>query len=209
MPYSDNMKENLPLKSNIYNNIRSVALKVVLLALPMSLYGQEIDFGSYVSSSVVVLAERDLDFGLLLRPGSSNVTLGSGFEGVVSMEGIRYLDAFVTISPYPVSFLYLNGDDSCVASTCRVAFDMITAYTNSGQAFDVTSGAVVFSGATVRFPFRTRPGGPPRPPPVPPHAGYTPPTDTAYLYIYGTATASIDANAGSYSNIITISVTYD
>lgn len=206
---SVNTKENLPLKSSISNSIRILILTLGVLVQPWMLYAQEIDFGSYVSSSATVIGERNLDFGDILRPGSSTVTLGSGLEGVVSLEGIRFLDAFVTISPHPVNYLYLNGDDSCVASTCRIELSMSTAYTNAGQAMDVTSGAVTFTGANVRFPFRARAGGPPRPPPVPPHAGYTPPTDVAYLYIYGTVTAASNSNAGSYSNVITISVAYD
>ena len=203
------MKENSPLKSIIYNSIRFGLIVFAVILQPWNSHAQEIDFGSYVSSGAIVIAERDLDFGSILRPGSSSVSLGSGLEGVVSLEGIRFLDAFVTISPYPVNYLFLDGDDSCVSSTCRIQFDMLTAFTNSGQLLDVTSGATVFNSATVRFPFRARAGGPPRPPPVPPHAGYTPPTDTAYLYIYGEVTASANANAGSYSNIITVTVAYD
>jgi hypothetical protein len=182
---------------------------MVALMQPMASYAQEIDFGSYVSSTPIVTAERNLDFGSILRPGSSSVALGSGLEGVVSLEGIRFLDAFVTISPFPINYLFLDGDDSCLSNTCRIQFDMLTAFTNNGQLLDVTSGATVFNSATVRFPFRARGGGPPRPPPVPPHAGYTPPTDIAYLYIYGEVTASANANAGSYSNVITVTVAYD
>lgn len=209
MQFLGNMEENSPLKSIIYNSIRFGLVLLVVLTQPRNSRAQEIDFGSYVSSTVTVISERNLEFGEIIRPGSSNIALGSGLEGVVSIEGIRFLDAFVTISPYPVNYLFLDGDDGCVTASCRIDFNMFTAYTNNGELLDVTSGATTFTGSTVRFPFRARTGGPPRPPPVPPHAGYTPPTDTAYLYVYGEVTASVSANAGSYSNIVTITVTYD
>ncbi len=189
-----------------------VCFGLVILAVlvqPRDSYAQvEIDFGSYVSSTPLVTAVQDLNFGSIFKPGSASITLGSGLEGVVSMEGIQFLDAFVTISPYPV-ILYLNGNTGCAQTSCQMTFNMFTAYTNAGQLSGVTSGAVVFTGSTVRFPFRARAGGPPRPPPVPPHAGYTPPTETAYLYIYGDVSATIDNQAGSYSNVITITVAYD
>lgn len=197
------------MKSIIFNSIRFGWVVIVVIMQPWNCYAQEIDFGSYVSSTAIVTTERNLDFGTIIKPGSSNVTLGSGLEGVVSMEGIRFLDAFVTISPYPVNYLYLDGNTGCVIDSCRMTFNMSTSYTNAGQILDNTSGAVSFTGSTVRFPFRARAGGPPRPPPVPPHAGYTPPTDVAFLYIYGDVSATIDNQAGNYSNTITISVAYD
>lgn len=197
------------MKSIIYNSIRFGLVLLVVLTQPRNSLAQEIDFGSYVSSAPIVTTERDLDFGLILKPGSSSIALGSGMEGVVSMEGISFLDAFVTISPYPVNYLYLDGNTGCVLDSCRMTFNMSTSYTNAGQLLDVTSGAINFTGSTARFPFRARAGGPPRPPPVPPHAGYTPPTDVAYLYIYGDVSATIDNQAGNYSNIITITVAYD
>lgn len=203
------MKENSPLRSIIYDSIRFGLVALAVLLQPWNSYAQEIDFGSYATSLVTANSERSLDFGVIIRPGSSNVTLGSGQEGVVSLEGVRFLDAFVTISPYPVNYLYLDGNTGCVLDSCRITYNMLTAYTNAGQLLDITSGAIVFSGSTVRFPFRARPSGPPRPPPVPPHAGYTPPTDVAYLYIYGDVTATIDNQAGNYSNTITITVAYD
>jgi hypothetical protein len=203
--------ENLPLKSNISSRLVYVLWLVIALVAVHSSYAQDIDFGSYLSSSVTVtvIAERDLEFGDIIKPGSESITLGSGLEAVVSLEGIRYMDAFVTISPHPVEYLYLDGDTGCVISSCRMAFNMSTAYTNAGQAMDITSGSVTFTGSTVRFPFLARGSGPPGPPPVPPHAGYTPPTSVAYLYIYGDVSATVDNQSGSYFNIITISVAYD
>jgi hypothetical protein len=206
---SVNTMENLPLKSNIFSRLVYVLCLVIALVVVRTGYAQDIDFGSFLSSSVNVMAERDLEFGNIIKPGSESISLGSGLEAVVSLEGIRYMDAFVTISPHPVEYLYLDGITSCASSTCRMAFDMSTAYTNAGQAMDITSGSVTFTGSTVRFPFRARGSGPPGPPPVPPHAGYTPPTSVAYLYLYGTVTATVDNQSGSYSNIITISVAYD
>lgn len=197
------------MKSIIYNSIRFGLLVIAVLIQPWNSHAQEIDFGSYVSTSAIVTNERNLSFGPIFKPSTASIALGSGLEGVISMEGIRYLDAFVTISPYPVNYLYLDGNTGCVSDTCRMPFSMSTAYTNSGQLLDVTSGAVIFSGSTVRFPFRARAGGPPRPPPVPPYSGYTPPTDIAYLYIFGDVSASIDNQSGDYSNTITITVAYD
>jgi hypothetical protein len=204
------MKGNSQLKLNTFKFIGRVTLFLGILSHAHSnLHAQNIDFGEYESSSVTVSGERDLVFGDLFKGDIVNVALGSGLEGVISLTGIRYMDAFVDISPYPINFLYLEGDDSCATVNCRMVASLSTSYTNSGQLIDNIVGAVSFSGSTARFPIRTRPAGPPRTPPVPPHAGYTPPTSTAYIYFYGSATSDSGNAAGSYWTTINVTVTYN
>ena len=186
-----------------------VAMIIIMIILNNDATAQVIDFGSYESSSATVIAERNLEFGTILKTMGENITLGSGLEGVISIEGVRYLDVFIDITPYPVSYLYLDGNTGCVTNDCRIPFTMTTSYTNAGQLMDNITGAVSFASGTVRFPVLARGGGPPRPPPVPTHSGYTPPLDTAHIYVYGSITTSLSTQAGEYSNIITISVTYD
>jgi hypothetical protein len=207
-----NMKENFLLKLNTYNMFigRLAVLFIGLICVAtINLYAQNIDFGQYEGSSVTVSGERDLTFGDLFKGEVLNIALGSGLEGVISLNGIRYMDAFVEISPFPLDYLYLDGDDGCVSVTCRMALSVSTSYTNSGQLLDNVTGAIGFTGATARFPIRNRPPGPPRPPPVPPHAGYTPPTSTSYIYFYGSITSDSGNAAGSYWTTITVTVTYN
>lgn len=199
------------MKLNISDIITlPVCLAIILLVFqPDKLYGQEIDFGQYQTSSVTVIGERNLEFGELFKGDVESITLGSGLEGVVSLMGISYLDAFVDLSPYPFSYLYLNGDDSCITASCRMDLSLTTAYANSGQLIDNTTGAVVFSGGTVRFPIRLRSTLPPGPPPTPTHTGYTPPTATAHIYFYGSVTSNMSNAAGNYWRNITVTVTYN
>lgn len=205
-----NMKGSSLLKLNTFKFIGQFILLLGFLSFAYTnLHAQNIDFGQYESSSVTVTGERNLAFGELFKGDILNISLGSGLEGVISLTGIRYMDAFVDISPYPINYLFLNGDDSCVTVTCRMALTVSTSYTNSGQLIDNIIGAVGFSSATARFPIRTRPAGPPRTPPVPPHAGYTPPTSTAYIYFYGSVTSDLGNAAGNYWTTITVTVTYN
>ncbi|HAC16275.1 MAG TPA: hypothetical protein DCE78_10095 [Bacteroidetes bacterium] len=198
------------MKLNISDIVlNAIALVIGLFIIPISLSAQVIDFGSYESSSAVVTPERNLEFGLILKDDSESINLGSGLEGVISIVGIRYLDIIVDFSPFPVNYLYLDGNISCVTDDCRIPFSMSVVYTNAGQILDNVSGAITISGASERFPVLARGGGPPRPPPVPVHSGYTPPTETAYLYFYGSITTSTSNSSGNYWNDITVTVTYD
>lgn len=189
--------------------LRFVVFVSTLHYAGLILYAQDIDFGQYEGSSLTVTGERNLAFGALIKGDVLNISLGSGIEGVISLTGIRYMDAFIDISPYPIEYIYLDGDDSCVSVTCRMSLNLTTSFTNSGQLIDNVSGATLFTGATARFPIRTRPSGPPQPPPIPPHAGYTPPTATAFIYFYGSLTSDLGNAAGIYWTAITVTVSYN
>ena len=204
------MKENLGLKLNISDFMRRLTILLILLIVfNNNVIAQVIDFGSYESSSAIVTNERNLEFGQVLKSSTESISLGSGLEGVISIQGIRYLDILVDISPYPANYLYLNGNIGCVTDDCRVPFSLSMVYTNAGQNLNDISGAISLSSASARFPILARGSGPPRPPPVPVHAGYTAPTETAHIYFYGSITPNIANDSGFYSNLITVTVTYD
>ena len=63
--------------------------------------------------------------------------------------------------------------------------------------------------SSITFPMLKRASGLPAPPPIPNHTGYTAPTTTAYLFIYGTlGPVPANAAAGNYLGDINITVEY-
>ncbi|GAB5408496.1 MAG: hypothetical protein BalsKO_08610 [Balneolaceae bacterium] len=177
--------------------------------------GQEINFGGYYNYSVTVTPETGgiLDFGTILTDeGIVNIDITDPSVAVYSIEGVKYLDAFVTISS--PGFLYLDGNSGCPDSTCRIPFEVKAAYANRGvnnalQSVELTGSVNNIFG---RFPIRYRGAAPPGPPPTPVYEGYLPNAainlDTAYLYIYG----QIDVAShivGTYSSNVTIAIDYE
>jgi hypothetical protein len=209
----DNTKEKSHLRSNTSNFFWLFLVISGILSQWVSVtmvYSQDINFGSFYSTFTPELwTERALDFGNVIAGEDETIDINSMSKGVVSITGIRFLDVIVDITPFPVSQLYLDGDDTCNSSNCQLPLTLSIAYTNQGQAMDDVSGAVVFTGGTARFPIRARTSMPPGPPPTPNIVGQTPAQGTAYLYFYGMITSTNSNLTGSYSRIITVSVTYN
>lgn len=184
----------------------------MIFAVP-SLQAQQIHFGTYSDYGIQIteVSSGDLDFGNVLRnEGIKNIDLADA--KVFAITGVKYLDAIVDIS-IPTSqpqYLTLNGTTTSNVSE-EIPFTLKAAYANLGQQ---NYGQARFininpdNSATVRFRIHGRGDQPPGPPPTPPHKGYTPPEDTAYLYIYGSINVG-NVNAGTYTTTINISVTYD
>lgn len=170
-------------------------------------FAQEVDFGSFDTYSLNVFSmagQDELDFGTAFAgEGLIEVTLGAPEMAVVAIEGVETLDVFVTIDALP--YLSLTPDNP----SSRLDFTVNAAFANRGAANSHHSYAREFIGGYVRFPMLRRTDGPPGPPPTPPNENYTPPMETAYLFIYGSINAQQGLNAGQYTGVIEISVTYD
>jgi hypothetical protein len=168
---------------------------------------QEINFGSYFTSSAELFVERNLSFGTIVSGDSKEVLIGSGDEAALSIEAIRFLDIFVTITA--PAFVYLDGNDTCVTSDCRSQIIYSFAFNNTNTFLDNMSGNTSFGTSTVRLPMSRRGSGPPAPPPTPEIALVSLPLSTVYLYIGGEITTTGSETAGSFSNSVNIEIIYN
>ena len=213
---------NLPLKLNIWKAdmghmhirihfmISAICLLLMLLVRPAS--GQ-INFGDYVYDNdgnvlsgyeIELFVDQPLDFGFLFSnqtdPVSVDLTDDSQI-GILEITAVRYMDVFVDVIPPDDLESFESGD--------RIPVNISYAYANRG----VHSGpgsAITVPGMNVRFPiFQRASGQPPAPPPTPPHSGYTPPRETAFLYFFGTIFPDGGLNVGEYTGEIIITISYD
>ena len=184
---------------------------VFVLLLWGSARSQEINFGQfYDSSTLSTQVLQNLNFLTLITGDTKDIDLGSNDEGLIEISGLPFLDLMITVPP--VNFLFLNGDETCVSSSCRIAITLNYSYTNRGET-DFQPGyefsAKPFISGLARFQVRERISGPPGPPPVPSIAGVSlPPVEQAYVYVSGSITNSTGADVGSYSNTVTVSISY-
>lgn len=190
-------------------------LLLMMLAVTPLYAQQQVNFGLYTNSDLFLDAPTHdvLDFGDIISGGENVQVLLSDGEAVpILIEGVEYLDVTVTLEPPANNFLLLeNNIDNLNDPQKRLPVEIKMAYYNRG-ANGITeeaakAEAILVTGNTVTFQIARRPGGPPGPPPTPPHAGYTPKTGTAYLFIFGNLTVN-QVHAGPYSGQINIHVEY-
>lgn len=187
--------------------IRTLIGCALLLGCIADIQAQEINFGSYYSSSAELFVERNLSFGPIILNDTKEVLIGSGDEAALSIEAIRFLDIYVTVTA--PTYLFLDGDDACVSATCRVPVTFEYAYNNTNTYLDNVIGNTLFSTSTVRLPMVKRVNGPPMPPPTPEIALPSLPLATAFIYIGGEIASTGAEQSGSYSNSITIEIIYN
>lgn len=194
----------------------------LLLAVSQTVCSQEINFGQYGDSYEidVILGGGDLEFnhnsGAPVISGSGqtsynySVELTEAYE--VEIKGIEYLDAVVEIDG--PEYLYLNGNEACSESTCRIPFTLQAAYSNAGEAQNShgLSNPISLSSnyATVRFPILRRQHDPPGLPPPPPTEAFNQSLveETAILYLYGSIEVG-DVDVGDYFSQVSITVSYE
>jgi len=192
---------------NRYLFICTLALSYVFFG--QKTWAQTIDFSKY-SNYELSLAEQsntDLDYGTVISgEGVRNIVLADA--KILSITGVKFLDVIVDIQADQA--LTLNGSGSSSTDE-RIPYTMQAAYSNQGTSPNYSAARfmnVSANAATATFPLSGRNGGPPAPPPVPPHKGYKAPTATAYLYLYGQINVG-NVKAGNYNGQITVTVTYD
>jgi hypothetical protein len=173
----------------------------------------QINFGQfYDSNTLSTQVLQNLSYGTIIVGDTKDVDLGSNDEGVIEISGLPFLDVMVTVPP--IDFLYLDGDDSCLSASCRIAVTINFHYTNRGETDfqpGYESSARPFSiGGMARFQIRERVSGPPGPPPTPTITGVSlPAAQQAYIYVSGSITNSTGAGIGSYSNTVIVTISYN
>ncbi len=173
----------------------------------------QVSFGLFSNDTLELnfVSVEELDFGSRISgEGTVSISLDNQENGlVVPLEiiGIAYLDVTVTIP----TTIELVQQDTGPNDPDVMTLNVRMAYSNrgiEGEDFARSAAVVVPPGmGSVTFQVQRRPGGPPGPPPTPPHAGYTPPTGTAYIYIYGDLEVG-PVGAGTYLGDIDIHVQY-
>lgn len=171
---------------------------------------QEIDFEKFIRDDpkyaldLYTLGGYDeLNFGQVIAgQGQTEIELNSDDIVILAIEGIAYLDVFVTLTP-PDHLISTEDPES------KMEFTLKAAYANRGEGNTGTAYRQTFSGHHARFPIFRRESGPPGPPPTPPHDGYQPPEETAYLFLYGSIDVISGLQAGEHTGTITVEVAYD
>lgn len=176
------------------------------LLSPVHAGAQEIDFSSFGNYTVSVETEpgfESLDFGnVIAGEGEISVNLGDDpGMAVLAITGVRYLDVIVTITK-PNALLPMEAGVSD-----EIPFTSLqAAYANHGGNNYLQ--AKMMNGLQARFPILERQSTPPGPPPTPPREGMDPPTETAYLYLWGAINVGNIAG-GTYSATIDVTVEYN
>ena len=170
----------------------------------------QVSFGLFSSDTLELnfVGIEELDFGPRISgEGTVSINLQEEEGLVVPLEivGVAYLDVTVTFPP-TIELVQQDTDNPDV-----MTLNVRMAYSNrgiDGEDFARSAAVEVPAGmGSVTFQIQRRPGGPPGPPPTPPHAGYKPPTGTAYIYIYGDLEVG-QVSAGTYLGDIDINVQY-
>ena len=191
-------------------NRHSILLLTFILLLAGNVVAQRISFGLYATDNIVLtpLNSGTLNFNdkqsVILSGETITINLADNAVAILTTEGRADLDITVTIDA-PTT-LDLNV-------TNKIPLAIRFAYSNSGATTDITARATAIevpSGFTsVTFPIKKRVSGLPAPPPTPSQTGYTGPTGTTYLFIYGTlGQVPVNVAAGNYTGNINIHVEY-
>jgi hypothetical protein len=181
-----------------------------ILLIAGNVEAQRISFGLYASDNIVLtpLNSGVLNFNdkqsVILSGSTVTINLADNAVAILTIEGQADMDVTLTIDA-PTS-LDLN-----VTNTIPLAIRF--AYSNTGATTDITAKAsaieVPAGFTSVTFPIKRRTSGLPLPPPTPSHTGYSGPTGTAYLFIYGTlGQVPVNVAAGNYTGSINIHVEY-
>jgi len=179
----------------------------------VGLAAQQINFGLFAGQDITLTAVTDeLDFNTkqpLIVPGSNDVVTIDYLTdqpAVLTIAGQADLDVTVTLTV--PTHLELNGGEE----TDKIPVSFQFAYSNKGSvdlASAKTAAIPVTSGIySATFQIKQRATGTRAVPPTPRHGGYTPPTATAYLFIYGALGPVGVVGSGLYEGTINVSVEY-
>ena len=188
----------------------SILLFTFILLMTGYVAAQRISFGLYATDNIVLtpLNTGALNFNdkqsVILSGSTVTINLTDNAVAILTIEGQADMDVTVTIDA-PTN-LDLN-----VTNTIPLAIRF--AYSNTGATTDITARAsaieVPAGFTSITFPIKRRASGLPLPPPTPSQTGYTGPTGTTYLFIYGTlGQVPVNVAAGNYTGNINIHVEY-
>lgn len=193
------------------HRIRPFALLVVgSILFTGNVLAQRVNFGLYAKDDLVITksGSGELNFNskehIILANQTVTINLVDNETAVMSIVG--RLDQEITVTIDAPATLDLDPSNK-INLAVKFAYSNTGASTEAmakGSAIEMAQG---FTSAT--FPIIRRDTGRPAPPPTPAHGGYSAPTGTAYLFIYGTLGAvPYNAKAGIYTGDINIHVSY-
>ena len=189
-----------------------VTLLLCVLAVRPAM-AQRVNFGAYTTSQgITLLASGNLDFNAkepVIASGSSQTVTISLVENetqYIQIVGDATRDITVTVSAPQYLIVGGGGPGNQIPFTCQFA------YSNLGSANASSAKSVAIQVPTgftaMTFPMLRRLAGTPAPPPTPAHGGYTAPSATAYLFLYGSLGPVGSVTPGLYSGTINVTVQY-
>ncbi|HEY9166171.1 MAG TPA: hypothetical protein VIS48_08435 [Candidatus Kryptonia bacterium] len=174
---------------------------------------QKINFGAYTTSQGITLnVSGDLNFNdkepVIVSNSNETVTiaLNDNESQYIQIVGDATRDITITIMAPSYLTVGAGGPGNQVSFNCQFAYSNLGSDTVSAAkavAVQVPSGFTA-----ITLPMLRRASGTPLPPPTPAHGGYTPPSATAYLFLYGSLGPVGNVTPGIYSGTINVSVDY-
>jgi len=174
---------------------------------------QKINFGAYTTSQGIFLTKSgDLNFNdkqpMIASNSSSTVTIALSDIEYQYIKIVADAERDITITVTSDTYLIIGAG----GPGKQIPFACSFAYSNLGSAVVATaksSAVEIPVGFTaITLPMLRRTAGVPAPPPTPAHGGYTAPSATAYLFLYGTLGPVGNVSGGYYSGTINVSVNY-
>lgn len=198
------------VQSPLANKLRRWGMLLLLIAfMARPAVAQKISFGAYTTSrGLTLIVSGGLDFNtkqpaiLINSDATVTIALQDNECAYVQIVGDATRDITITI---PATTYLTYGTDQ-IPFTCQFAYSDIgltDVNTAKLSAVEVPAGFTA-----ITLPMLQRTMGAPAPPPTPAHGGYTAPSATAYLFLYGTLGPVGNVAAGSYSGMINVYVNY-
>jgi hypothetical protein len=183
-----------------------------LMAYPAT--AQRINFGAYTTSQGISLSavSGNLNFNdkqsVIASNSNSTVTIAltDNETQYIAITADATRDITITVTA-PTNLITGGGGPGYqIPFTCQFAYSNL----GSSTATAAKTVAVQVPGGftSITFPMLRRMSGAPLPPPTPAHGGYTPPSATAYLFLYGTFGPVGNVTAGIYSGTVNVNVQY-
>jgi hypothetical protein len=174
---------------------------------------QSINFGAYTTSQGIFLSvSGDLDFNakqsVIVSNSNATVTiaLSDNQTQYVAITADATRDITITVTAPTYLITGGGGPGNQIPFTCQFAYSNLGSATVSAAK---TVAVQIPGGFTsITLPMVRRTSGAPLPPPTPAHGGYTPPSATAYVFLYGSLGPVGNVSAGIYSETVNVSVQY-
>ena len=188
----------------------NILLLTIILLLVGNVAAQRISFGLYTTDDIILtpLNLGVLNFNekqpIILSGETVTINLTDNAVAILTIEGRADMDVTLTIdAPATIDLDVTN----------KIPLAIRFAYSNTGAITDITAKAsaieVPAGFTSITFPIKRRSSGLPAPPPTPTYTGFSGPTVTSYIFIYGTfGQVPVNAAAGNYTGNINIHVEY-
>jgi len=170
---------------------------------------QKINFGAYTTSQGLrLIVSGGLNFNAkqpaIFANSDSTVTIGLNDNGCAYVQITGDATRDITIIIPTITYLTYAADQ--IPFICQFAysnFGLTDVNAAKENAVEIPSGFTA-----ITLPMVRRTVGAPAPPPTPAHGGYTAPSATAYLFLYGRLGPVGNVAGGAYSGSINVYVNY-